>query len=241
MHILVRLCPVASPADIGIMIGRPILAMFARPGFCPIAGTADQHELRGIRFLALVITRHLIGNTMVDLQIAWFIITGADCTARTIEKNQVFLELLRERPSPSMTSVSYAGWIGKSIGSNPPSRCACNPECFERNALVAHVLTCSGWMAITILELQIFSCNVTVLDYVVNDSPRPFTLDCLQFLQKGLWKFLGHSDPIRRRVLIERSNSHSRVGYAEGPGKRREIQKSRSLDRAAWPAWNAPP
>jgi hypothetical protein len=145
--------------------------MLAGPRFGAIARPTDQHVRAGIALIELHVSGNLVGNSVVNLEVALLQLPEANLATATVLPRQAIPEFLRESASPAEETTADFGEVGKPVGGDAPSIATLYPECLEGNSLIPYVLCSPGRMVVPILVLKFLGRNVTVLQDMLDDSP----------------------------------------------------------------------
>jgi hypothetical protein len=145
--------------------------MLAGPRFGAIARPTDQHVRAGVAFIELHVSGNLIGNSVVNLEVALLQLAQTNLATATVFVRQPILEFLGEGASPTNETTADFGEIGEPIGGDAPSIAALYPECLEGNSLIPYLFCSPARMVVPIFVLKFFGRNATLLQDMLDDSP----------------------------------------------------------------------
>jgi len=129
---------------------------------------------------------------MVNLQIARFIGRQADLTLAARAFNKKLLELLGKDLAPGERGSANLGRVSKAVRTDALALAATDAERFEGNTLLPDVPGGPWRVVVTVLGLQLFGRDVTVLQDVLNHCPRALCGNSFCLLDEPLGQLVRH-------------------------------------------------
>src|ERR1039458_1386651 len=245
MIIVFRVSPITRQADVFVLLVFPILAMFARPGFRAIRGTAEQHEIVGLEFVSL--SGHLVWHTMVNLQICLVHRFQIDETPAAIFFDQLFFDFFGPTGAPAEAMELLLRRVGEPVGGDFAAIGGGNMKGFELNAQFPNVTRGSRGVIVTVFIFQLFGRDVPVFENVINDGLRAFPGDRGAQFKKLFWIFwLCHKERVFPSTAFVRRGACGALQVQlptppPAPEKDTTITLPFHSGQARWPARNARP
>jgi len=145
-----RLSPVATIANVRRFFFQPVRAMLTGPRLGPVARPAQQHVLVNLPFGPCGLSRYLIRNAMINLEIPCLIYLRAHVTSPIGNAQQALLEVSREgRPTPYPISMN-SRWVAETISGYTSPLGVSHLKSLKRNPLFPDIAGGSWRMVIPV-------------------------------------------------------------------------------------------